>query len=213
MKEIFNTSEKTAIKEAISDLESNTSGELMVYYTESSDSYEETYWQLGAIFGFIASLLIALYGHLWMLPIGFDATMFGVFVAFAIILGYSLAYYVPAIRLVLLDKATIEKRAISKAKEVFLEKEIFQLPNRAGILLYISLEEHEVVLLAGEGINQKVTSQDWVQVIEDIIEGKKRKRLSKGVVEAIHKCEEILKNAGFTESNGSNYLSDEVQAG
>ena len=132
-------------------------------------------------------------------------------IAICIVIGYFLPFLIKPIRTWLTDRETIEDRAIERAKSVFLEKEVFRLPNRAGILLYISRLEHEVVVLGDKGVNSKVSLADWQNVVEQLIETRHRKDLANSVVDAIQKCESLLLKAGFAPNgDDNNYLPDEV---
>ena len=211
MKYNFTEKDKSAIKKAIQNLESETSSELLVYIEEESHGYPETCWMMSTMMGFSVALLLSLMSFMWFLPLPFDALIYGLIVAISMMVGYAIPLYIDRFRLLLTPRVAIEEMAIARAKAIFLEKEIFKLHNRAGILLYISLLEHEVVVLGDEGIHAHAGTDNWVAVVEKVIEGNKRKDLVTAIVNAIETCKEYLLKYGFHPTPfDQNVLDDEV---
>jgi putative membrane protein len=73
-----------------------------------------------------------------------------------------------------------------RAREQFLAQGLHRTKDRAGVLLYVSLDERRVELLADAGIHARVAEGTWNTVVRDftarVIEG----RVCEGFVEAIN---------------------------
>ncbi|HXX48791.1 MAG TPA: TPM domain-containing protein, partial [Myxococcota bacterium] len=64
--------------------------------------------------------------------------------------------------------------------------------ERTGILLFVSLLERQVVVLADEGIHSRVADGTWDDVVARVLEGIRSGRADDGLVEAIRLCGEHL---------------------
>ena len=84
--------------------------------------------------------------------------------------GYLLAL-LPPVRRWLAGEATLDARARRRAAVAFLDQEVFRTRHRTGILLFVSLFERRVVLLADSGIHQKVEEGAWEAITRRLARG------------------------------------------
>ncbi|MTI21549.1 hypothetical protein E1176_11015 [Fulvivirga sp. RKSG066] len=208
----FSESQKKQIKEAIIDLESHSSGEIVPYFAERSDDYEEARWKSAIIFSLFGAILLGLSSYFWLLPFVVTPLEDAIYIAILMIAGFVFPILFPASIRFLLNDNKLHRRVMESATEVFLEEEIFKTRDRTGVLIYISELEHEVVVLADSGINAKVAQHEWEAVANLIIAGVKNKKVEEGLIKAIHKCKDLLLENGFhAKDNDSNELSDNVR--
>jgi putative membrane protein len=64
--------------------------------------------------------------------------------------------------------------------------------GRTGILLFVSLLEHRVQVLADQGINDRVPSGTWDEVVQGIVAGIRADRPAEALCRAIEQCGELL---------------------
>jgi putative membrane protein len=96
--------------------------------------------------------------------------------------------------------------------KAFVEEEVFATRDRTGILLFISLLEHRIEVLGDTGINEKVDTDEWVDVVLHIREGIRQGKLAEGLVEAIGMCGKLLERGGVTlREDDINELPDKVR--
>ena len=74
----------------------------------------------------------------------------------------------------------------------FYHKDINQTVDHTGILIYISLFERNVRVIADKGINAKVEKQVWQEVVDTIVRGIKSKGHGAAIAAAVDRCAEIL---------------------
>ena len=175
---------KNKIKNAVSEAEKKSGGEIVTYITQTSDDYKNIYWTAGFFAAFLgSSIFIFLYRFFqFIIP----SSIFFLGIVFLLpMLIISLLYLIKPLRLLLIDKEQINYYVNLKAKEVFLEKEIFNTIDRTGVLIYISLFEKSVAVLGDSGINKKVSKDKWNSVIEIIIKEIKNNSLVSGIVSGI----------------------------
>lgn len=111
-----------------------------------------------------------------------------------------------------MSSGIISHRVLTKARDVFLQEEIFKTTDRIGVLVYISEFEQKVVVLGDSGINQKITKEDWTHIVDTIVLGIKHGQVAQGIVNAVSICEDLLLKHGFTNvEKADNELSDEIR--
>lgn len=192
-------SDQERIREAVAAAELQTSGEIVPYLVSRSDSYAETYWK-GAVGGALAlsavhlllTWLYAGWGLEWLF------TFWSVFISVLLggVLGVGVVALAKPLRRWLIGENTLARRTHRRAKEAFLEEEVFDTVERTGILLFVSLFEHRIVVLGDAGISAKVEQDEWDGLVDlmraDIGDG----RLADGFVGAIERCGELLQRRG-----------------
>jgi putative membrane protein len=75
----------------------------------------------------------------------------------------------------------------------FFNEGLYRTRDETGILIFISVFEHRVWVLADRGINQKVKPGQWDEIVRLIIEGIKQKRQAEAICEAIQEVGDMLK--------------------
>lgn len=215
MKTLFTDTEKENIRQAVAAAEGRTAGEIVPYIIEQSSRYDVAVWR-GASFAAVLAMALAVivmqvyqgWGLSWLYASG------GM-VALSLIagtLGALAAAYMPPLKRVLAGTAVIERRVHEQAMKAFVEEEVFFTRDRTGILLFISLFEHRIEVLGDVGINQKVKTDEWVDVVLRIREGIWQGHLAEGLVEAIGMCGELLEREGVAiRPDDVNELPDGVR--
>lgn len=208
----FSEEQKQQIKEAIKDLESHSSGEIVPYFTHNSDDYFEARWKSAVLLSVFGALLLAIASYTWMLPFAVTPLEDAIFIGVLMLIGFFIPVVIPAAVRFLLSEDTLHLRVMNRAMSIFLQEEVFKTRDRTGVLIYISELEHEVVVLADSGINAKVASEDWQNITQLVIDGIKDRQVDKGLINAINACKKLLLENGFTvRSDDTNELSDELR--
>jgi putative membrane protein len=193
----FSSEDLAAIDRAVREAEARSPGEIVPYAVDRSDPYAEGTWAasaLGALLGPLvaAGLSRALepWGHdpvLWLLA---PATV-------GAAAGHVLGLLWPAARVRLVPAHTLEHRVHQRATAAFVEQEVFRTRARTGILLFLSLLERRVVVLADAGINARVSQSEWDAVAAGIVAGMRRGEPGPALASAIRRCGELLAAHGF----------------
>ena len=88
----------------------------------------------------------------------------------------------------------MDRRTLDKANYFFIREEVFNSEERTGIMIFVSMFEHRVIVMADEGINKVVPPHTWNEVVDIIVKGIKTRDLTDGLIKGIQKCAEILKH-------------------
>lgn len=211
---LFTEADLEAVRAAVVEAEARTSGEIVPYVVPESDDYTGALWKgaaLGALAGPLLAEAIYLWGDFWggalplwlVLPAAVGAAA-----------GFLLAALVPAVKRWLAGGDLLDERTRQRAEMAFLEQEVFRTRDRTGILLFLSLFEHRVVVLGDSGINQKVDPGQWDDIVRTVVSGVRAGRAREALVDAIRQCGELLEQHGVArQADDRNELSDDLRRG
>lgn len=160
--EPLDEAQRAAIRQAVVDAEAGSGAELVPVLAARSDDYAVAAWRsalLGAGTGAAATALAPdLAG--WS---RWAAWLPALLAAAGALAGFAAAR-IPAVRRALAGAAELDARVEAAAREAFLEHEVFRTRDRTGLLLYVSLFERRVRIVADEGVYRAVPEAVWRQV-------------------------------------------------
>jgi len=193
---LFSAEERERIAAAVKAAERHTAGEIVPCILAQSDEYEEAIWRGGALAAFLAFAVfycLRVFTDTW-LPLGLGAM--GAGVALAGGAGMLLAQWAPPLRRLLAGEELMDRRVTGRALQTFVEEEIFATRERTGILILLSLFEHEVRVLGDAGINARVAQEEWEGVVRTITQGMRQGQAAQGLIAAIAQCGALLERCG-----------------
>lgn len=79
-----------------------------------------------------------------------------------------------------------------RAELEFFEANLSNTKEKTGILIFVSLMEHRVTVLADSGIASKLPSSTWDEVVKRILKGIKTKNLGEGLSDGVALCGDVL---------------------
>ena len=197
---LFDESDRQAIQDAVAAAERTTSGEIVPVVASASGRYDRAESVVGVLcaiafvwigWNFLPADTAAgdWSGMAWLsrgpLPI------VALFLAGSVA-GNLLATWVPALRLPFTSKREMEEEVRRGAAESFLRFRVRSAAGGTGILLYVSLFEHRVVVQVDTAIAAKLSDSDWEGVRDLLLDGLKNKTPGPGFVAAIERCGQIL---------------------
>lgn len=181
-------SEKEKIINAVKNVEKITSGEIVPMVVSSSYHYPVS----NIIGSFIISMIISL-AVVFTLR-NHDLWLFlSVFMVSLVIFHELVKAQHPLKRLFISEKEInqeVEEAAITS----FFNKGLSNTRDKTGVLIFISVFERKVWVLADSGINKKVQHDTWKNIVDVIIDGIRNKQQGEAIVKAITMVGDILKN-------------------
>lgn len=203
-----------AIRAAVAEAEQRTSGEIVPYFVEESDAYPSALWKgiaLGAFTGALLAEAIYFFGDFWggLIPLWIALPT-----AAGGAVGFLLAAYVPAVKRWMAGDGLLDLRTRQRAEMAFLEEEVFHTRDRTGILLFLSLFEHRVIVIGDSGINRQVEQGQWDGIVKAVAAGIRAGRPGEALVEGIRQCGELLERHGVAiQPDDFDELSNELRRG
>jgi uncharacterized membrane protein len=85
--------------------------------------------------------------------------------------------------------------------------------ERNGVLIYLSINHRKFAIIGDSGINSKVPENFWNNIKEEMLINFRNNNFAKGIVFAITKAGEQLKQYFPYQKNDVNELSDEISYG
>jgi putative membrane protein len=195
---------RTRIEAAIHAVEQRTAGEIVVVSVPRCDDYDDARLLYGAAAAIIAAAAVHWFwpalSVVWLLWL--EAGMMA--------LGWWLLGWAPLLRR-LLPKARMDEAAQRRAREEFLEHNVFATRDRSGVLLLLSELEHEVVLLGDAGVHARVQTSGWQHHVQHVVSAIRAGRAADGVCEVIAELGELLAAQFPARADDSNELSNTVK--
>lgn len=173
----FSQAQLDRIEQAVQEAEHTTDGEIALVITRRSSRWWQDPWLTAALLGLLAAVACLAYTHDsgWGAVYDYSfATAAGVVVFF---LSY-LLWRLPWAR-------TGTSRAVWKRALVRFHS-LRPTRARTGVLLYISLEERQVAVVADAGIAGMVPPDYWDTPREMILAGFRSGKQTDAVIEAVH---------------------------
>jgi putative membrane protein len=194
---LFSDEDLRRIEEAVGCAEARTRGELVVAAVPASGDYPGTAW-MGACLGALAALSAAVLYHWLGRSWGFGSPFLVLLVSAAgAVLGHLLAGRVAFLKRHLTPDDELDAQVDLAARAAFVEHEVFATRDRSGVLLFLSILEHRVVVLADSGVEAVVEPGEWQAIVDRVVIGIRAGRACDALVEAIERCGDILARTGL----------------
>ncbi len=208
----FTQSELDRIRDAVTEAEKSTAGEIVTYFVNTSDDYEEVTLRSALMFVVAPLVMFSLLSYGWLLPFNVTPLVMGIACIILGFIGYVLPIIWPAYRRLILSQSRLQVAVERRAMAAFLSEEVFSTENRTGILIFISYFEHMVEVIGDSGINSRVEQSEWEEVVQLITAGIKNKDAAGGIINGVARCGELLKAAGVHKPpDNPNELSDDMR--
>jgi putative membrane protein len=191
LERFFSSADHAAIEAAVREVEARSAGEIVPYAVERSDRYGRAVWSASTLGALAASLVVALVrwgGEVWGGP---GALWIALTPATGAALGGLAALAVPSLRRALLAPEVMAERVQQRAVQAFLEEEVFRTRDRTGVLIFVSLFEHRVVVLADRGLDGHVSPREWADVVAGVTSGIRRGQPGVALAEGIRRCADL----------------------
>ena len=139
----------------IQEIERNTDAELVIVVRARSGNYAHADY----LFGFVVAFLIL--NVLIFVPFPFPEYLVPVDIAMAFVLGAIISWRSNSIRR-LFSRENYRKQVVRRAAAaMFYEAGIANTNAEMGVLIYLSLLERRLELIADRGVLKRVPAQDW----------------------------------------------------
>lgn len=185
--------ERARINEAVRRAEQRTTGEIVPMIVPASARYREAGYRTGLILGWLA-LALLLTVEIYWLPWGWHAGNAG-WLLLTVIAAYGIGEWLgrfPSVIRLVTSRERMAYKVTLRARQAFYEQGLHRTQHRTGILIFVSLLEHRVQVLADEGINGRVPAGTWDGVVRGIVEGIRGGTPGEALYNAIEQCGELL---------------------
>lgn len=198
----FTHEDKARITAAIHAAEKSTSGEFVAVVARASEHYVALPLLWSAILALLLPGACLLAGvslrwvHLYQIQLL-------VFIVLTVLL-----LSVPGLHLMLVPRHVKRAHAARLAKAQFYVQGVQLTPHHSGVLLFVSLAERYVEIVADKGIHERIGEARWKAIIDGFVGQVRRGRVAEGFVEAIGACGAAMAEHYPPDPSEINELSD-----
>jgi putative membrane protein len=200
----FTNEEQNRIEHAVSEAEKTTAGEIVPVIVSASGTYAEVElvgMGCGIVVGTLAGFIFHdpwAYLHSQLLwPLG------------GAVLGFLLTR-IAAVKRRLIARSRVSDAVQARSLAAFTAHGLHYTKANTGILLFVSLLEHRVIVLADRGINEKVEPGTWNEVVQMLTAGLKSGNACEAFCRAIERCGAILAQHFPRSADDVNELSNKL---
>jgi putative membrane protein len=183
--EFIKDEDKARISRAIQEAESRTAGEIVTIIAREADDYPflPLLWAAGA------ALLTPLPLVLLDLPL----TALQIYeIQMVVFLGLGLLTRWRPLKMRLIPRAVKRQRAGRLARAQFVEQGLHHTEGRSGIMIFVSVAERYVEIMADQGINDRVPPGSWDGIVRDFVAKVRAKQTAEAFVFAVERCGALL---------------------
>lgn len=208
---VFTPDDLAEIERRVEEAEASTGGEIVPYVVDACDPYPEAPWAAAAAGALVAPVVAAAL-HLGLGLWGVDPALW---LAMPALVGGGAGWlagrFVDPLRRLLVPADLLERRVELRAASAFVEEEVFATRDRTGILLFVALFEHRVLVLADAGIHAAVAAEEWERIAADTAAGIKAGAPGRALADAVSRCGELLARRVERRPDDVDELSDAVR--
>jgi len=176
--------DRSRIATAIRAAEAKTSGEIVCVLARTSTDATAPPILLAAL----AALALP-----WLLLALTEMSVQGILVLqIAAFFVLAAVLCLPRVRVALLPRATRRYVAHRAAMEQFTIRGMARKKDRTGILIFVSLAERYVRIIADEGIAGCVRQSEWQSAVDALVAHTRDGRIAEGFIAAIEACGNVL---------------------
>ncbi len=198
---ILSIEDQNRVSAAIQAAEAKTSGEIVCVLARASSDYLAYATAWSALAALIAP---------WILVAATQLSVQRILVAQVLLFtALFIVSSTPDIGRRLVPRRVRRAQAHRAAMEQFMIRGMARKANRAGVLIFVSLAEHYVRIVADDGIADKVDPAVWQDAVDALLDHVGDGRIGDGFVAAVEKCGAVL-SAHFPPGEGQDELPDRI---
>lgn len=211
----FSEADRRQINEAVAAAEAHTSAEIVPAVANSSGRYDRAEDMAGLVLACITLgvLWFALPGRApqgdWgTLSMAWQLALLIVAVVLAFVIGACVTSRTPWLLRLFTPTLQMRDEVAAKARQVFFDQRVHHTAGSSGVLIYVSLFEHMVVVLADQAVLEKLGHERLEEICHDITTRMRETTRTEAICQAIYKLGDWLSDLLPRASDDVNELPD-----
>jgi putative membrane protein len=184
--------DRETIIQTVKDVEQHTAAEIVPMVVSKSYFYPMADVIGGVVFALPVALILSHFIGAW-LWIG-DRNMWlflGIFTVCFITFQQS-CKRIPGLKRLFISRREIDEEVQEAATTSFFREGLHRTRDRNGVLIFISVFERRVWVLGDEGINKKVSKNEWEKIVHIITDGIKQNNQAEAICRAVKEIGQML---------------------
>jgi putative membrane protein len=199
----LSSADKRRIAEAIRKAEARTGGELVAVIAHAADHYV----YIPLLWAAMAALTLPAVTWLFGIELRF-LVLYSL--QLATFLGCALLFDLTPLKMYLIPRSVKHRRASALAWEQFFARNLHLTRERTGVLLFVSVAERYVEIVADKGIHDKVGAHAWDAIVKEFVRYVSRGNVVEGFLAAIAACGDLLAQHFPRAADDRNELPDRL---
>jgi putative membrane protein len=205
--DLFTEAQKEQIRQAVSEAEARSSGEIVPMVIDQSGHYIQFPLTGSILFTFLVALVAAV---LWP---QISAAQLLLVEVMTFWICFKVIERTHRLWAWLIPDSLMEKAVARRAEEAFYEHRLHETQDKTGVLIFLSLLEHQVYLMADAGIHKKVPPQVWESLVQRITAGMKEGHPFEALHQAIAACGQLLAEHFPKKPDDTDELPNQLKIG
>jgi putative membrane protein len=201
----FNDDFKSKLYETIEDIENNSLVEIVAIFKSQSGKYQDISLWFGVALMFLAATFFM------FSPIEFDVYLIYLMTFFSFIVAYFLAELIKPIKKTFLSHKRKNKNVDIYARAVFQKGGIRFTDDRIGVLVYVSMFERDVRIIADRGAESLVPDELWKQMDHNFNTIFKQGNVPDAFIKELKQTKHIFAEYILPVENDINELPDDLE--
>jgi putative membrane protein len=199
-----------SIEDAVHAAEKKTSAEIVAMVVRSSSRYYQTTITL-ILTGFIVFLMAYEFLNFEAYWDSFYKTL--AFVTTSLVIIFGVLPRLARIGIVqrwMTHKNEEAEQVFKRAQIEFYHNDLHHTEGASGVLIFISLLEHAVVVLADKSISDRLPPETWQKIVDQILQDIKNKKMADGIKTAVASVAGLLTGPFPIKSGDRNELPNKL---
>lgn len=191
-KQFFSGADRARITAAVEAAEKKTSGEIVPLVVSASYHYPMSDVIGGVSMALPAAFLLTPLVGGWFWIGTWNLWVFLGLFTLLFLAGQAIVRRSLILKRLFISNREFDAEVEEAAHTSFFKKGLYRTREETGVLIFISLFEQRVWVLADRGINGKVAPGQWDEIVALIVLGIKQKRTAEAICEAVEKVGNLL---------------------
>ena len=204
------------IADTVAEAEKKTTGEIALAVVYQSDSYAFVELFVAFCAAFLSFFILFLCSApIWNLlertvwfpsPAQLTAVIGGG--AATVVFIVYLLVNIPAIDRLIIPNTLKNRRVYARALQHFVESGVYRTTEHSGVLIFVSVLERKVFVIADSGVAAKVAQTEWDGICKIMTGGLKEHQAAHAFISAVKECGKILQEHFPNKAENPNELPD-----
>jgi putative membrane protein len=204
MKKFTHPDFQTQMGKLIAELEQASQIEVVVLIKKRSANYEDVPLGLGA------NISMLTFSYLFLVDTSFDSYLVYLMTLSSFGVGLLLGLVLPFMPQLLVRKKRKQRNVEIMARALFQKGGLHHTSTQVGTLIYISLLEKMVYIVADRGAQMAIPETEWQQINADLAGIFKAKNPAESLLKELEKCKDTFHRYIPALANNINELPDDL---
>ncbi len=206
----FSPHDKARIAKAITLAEAKTSAEIIAIVTRKSDDYRFIALLWAALIALAIPFILIFFPQMTGWSFSFQPPENIYFIQIFSFVALAIFFQWEPVRIFCTPSFIQKKRAHNYAMEQFISQGLYQTSQRRGVLIFVSVLERYIEVIADKEVFEKVDGTVWQEVITLMTQEIDKDQPGEAFIKAITLCGDILSQTFPPDTHNKNELPNHL---